>query len=106
MSWNIRYLESVEKWLSSLPKTHLKSLAKELRLLELCGSELRLPHSKSLGLGLFELRERQFGLRVYYLYAESRAVVMLQGGDKSTQEKDIKKAKVLLKKYKEFFDEN
>jgi putative component of toxin-antitoxin plasmid stabilization module len=31
---------------------------------------------------------------------------MLQGGDKSTQEKDIKKAKVLLKKYKEFFDEN
>ncbi len=68
--------------------------------------KLRLPHSKSLGSGLFELRERQFGLRVYYLYAENLAVLILQGGDKSTQEKDIQKAKVLLKKYKESFNEN
>jgi putative component of toxin-antitoxin plasmid stabilization module len=40
------------------------------------------------------------------LYAENLAVLILQGGDKSTQEKDIQKAKVLLKKYKESFNEN
>jgi len=101
VNWNIRYLESVEKWLNALPTSHLKSLAKELRLLELCGNELRLPHSKALGSGLFELRERQFGLRAYYTYIENCAVLILHGGDKSSQEKDIKKAKILLKNYKE-----
>lgn len=49
MLWKIKYLASVEAWLDALNKPQLKSIAKELRLVELCGNELRLPHSKSLG---------------------------------------------------------
>ncbi len=99
MGWKVLYLESVEDWLASLSKPELKSLAKELKLLELCGNELRLPHSKALGSGLFELRERSFGLRIYYTYSANRLVVLLCGGDKSTQISDIKKANILLKNY-------
>lgn len=100
MEWAISYLESVESWLDSLTRDKLKAIAKELRLLELAGSDLRLPHSKSLGEGLFELRERRFGLRLYYCFNGGKAVLILLGGDKSTQAKDIKKAKAALKKLK------
>lgn len=97
MRWNINYLDAVEKWLDSLASEQLSFLAKEMRLLELSGNELRLPHSRSLGGGLMELRERRFGLRIYYCFQEGHTVLLLWGGDKSTQLKDIKKAKTLLK---------
>jgi putative addiction module killer protein len=58
---------------------------------------LRLPHSKSLGGGLFELRERRFGLRLYYCFFKGKAILILGAGDKSTQKADIKKAKSCLK---------
>src|SRR3990167_11083773 len=97
MKWNIDYLESVGDWLDALTKAQLKSLAKELRLLELCGNELKLPHSRPLSGGLFELRERRFGLRLYYCFRQSQAVLILHAGDKSKQDTDIEKARGLLK---------
>ena len=47
--WLLQYHVSVESWLDSLSREQLKSVAKELLLLELSGSLLRLPHSRSLG---------------------------------------------------------
>jgi putative addiction module killer protein len=98
MVWNISYLESVEDWLNALSKDCLKSIAKEMRLLELCGNQLKLPHSRSLGCGLFELRERRFGIRLYYCFQSAGAVIILHGGGKTGQDKDIKTARELLKK--------
>ena len=95
--WLLQCHVSVESWLDSLSREQLKSVAKELLLLELSGSLLRLPHSRSLGSGLFELRERRFGFRVYYGFAGERKIVLLQAGDKSTQERDILKARAYLK---------
>lgn len=66
MTWSITYLDVVTTWLDKLTEQQLKSVAKELRLLELSGNDLRLPHSRPLGGGLCELRERRFGLRLYY----------------------------------------
>ncbi|MCK4607933.1 MAG: type II toxin-antitoxin system RelE/ParE family toxin [Gammaproteobacteria bacterium] len=80
--------------------SQLKSAAKEVRLLELCGSQLKLPHSKSLGQWLFELRERRFGLRIYYCFELDKLIVLLNAGDKKTQSRDIKKARELYQKYK------
>lgn len=101
MAWNIVYLNNLEKWLNGLNKSQLKSLAKEIRLLELCGNQLRLPHSRSLGSGLFELRERAYGLRVYYIFDKNEVITVLQAGDKTTQARDIKKAREMLKQYRE-----
>ena len=100
MKWNIVYCEEVEAWLDKLSKQQLKSVAKELRLVELVGNQLKLPHSCSLGAGLFELRERQHGYRVYYTFDQGQLIVLLHAGDKKSQAKDIKLARKLLETYR------
>ncbi len=52
---------------------------------------------KQLGSNLYELR--LFfgpGLRIYYTIRDGRIVLLLAGGDKSSQQQDIQKAEVLL----------
>lgn len=94
-SWEIEYWHSgsdhntVETWLDSLTAKEFKSIAKEISLLGLCGNTLRLPHSRSLQKGLFELRERKYGFRIYYTFLQGKVIVLLSSGDKNTQEKDI-----------------
>ena len=74
------------------------SLAKELKLVQMCGNQLRLPHSRSLGGGLFELRERRYGFRIYYCFDKGRVILLLHAGNKSSQDTDIKIARKLLDK--------
>jgi len=40
------------------------------------------------------------GYRVYYKETDGKIIILLIGGDKSTQQKDIEKAKEILKKIK------
>lgn len=52
--------------------------------------------SKSVGGKVFELRiDIGKGYRVYFTNRENRIILLLIGGNKATQEKDIKKAKEL-----------
>jgi putative addiction module killer protein len=52
---------------------------------------------KSVGDGVFELRiDYGPGYRIYYKKVSNEIVVLLCGGDKSTQVADIKKAKDLV----------
>jgi putative addiction module killer protein len=41
------------------------------------------------------------GYRVYYMQRQTRLLLLLAGGDKSTQQKDISKAILLAKNYQE-----
>jgi len=97
--WNVEYWceskpkSSVEGWMNALTKDQFKSVAKEIRLLELCGNGLRLPHSRALGNGLFELRERKFAYRIYYTFLRNNTVVLLHAGEKSSRRKAIKTAR-------------
>ena len=53
---------------------------------------------KNLGGGLFEMRvDVGAGYRVYYTQIERVVYLLLCGGDKSTQNKDIERAKEILK---------
>ncbi len=57
---------------------------------------------KSLGDGVYELRfHLRRGLRVYYGLEGKKVVLLLLGGDKSTQSKDIKLAKGYWNEYEE-----
>lgn len=74
--WEIVYWSTdqgkstIEEWFDSLTKEQFKSIAKEMKLLELSGNLLKLPHSRSLKKGLFELRERSMGLEfIMHFYA-------------------------------------
>lgn len=100
--WTLKYWEdssgrkSLEKWLRKLSKEQYLAISKELEFLILAGRDLRLPHSKPLGKGLFELRERRYGIRVYYGFYKNMIIVLLHAGDKGTQEADIKLARKRL----------
>lgn len=57
---------------------------------------------KNIGDGIFELR--LFfgpGYRIYFGKYKKTSVILLSGGDKSSQNKDIKQAKLYLKEYME-----
>ena len=61
---------------------------------------------KNLGDGIYELR--MFfgkGYRVYFSEVNKTIILLFCGGDKSSQSEDIKKAKMLLKEYKETINE-
>ena len=57
---------------------------------------------KALGAGVYELRIMKGpGLRVYYGLKGDELVVLIGGGDKASQKRDIEKAKELWRKYYE-----
>ena len=59
-------------------------------------------HSKSVGGGIFEMKiDTGPGYRIYYARKENTVYWLLNGGDKSTQQNDIKKAHVILKRLQE-----
>lgn len=89
-------VKTVEKWLQKLTTDQLKSVAKELRMLREVGNSLRLPHSKPLGKGLFELREHWYGYRIYYGFCGKELIILLAAGHKTSQKKDIKIARERL----------
>jgi putative addiction module killer protein len=55
--------------------------------------------SKSVGFGVNELRLMYTNHRLYYGYKKGKIILFLCGGPKSSQKKDIPKAKKLAKRY-------
>lgn len=51
---------------------------------------------KSVGNGVRELKWKN-GIRVYFAYLERKKIIILLGGTKNGQEKDIKKAKSIIR---------
>ena len=88
----IRRTEQFAQWVRSLDAT---SRAKVFNWLD----RLRLGNPgdvKPIGGGLSEMRiEHGPGLRIYFVARGAELIVVLGGGDKSTQHKDIKAAKAL-----------
>ncbi len=100
-SWQVRLWQSssgkqpVKKWLRDLDQIAKRKIAHLLDLLGEFGPQLPMPNNRNLGGGLYELRVtgKGPGYRIYYFEFEEFIVVLLAGGDKSTQTRDIDTAR-------------
>lgn len=71
------YNKSVVKFIESLDK-HLRSdIYKTVNILGEYGNKISLPHSRSLGQGLFELRSVGTGVRMLYCFSKEGPVILL-----------------------------
>jgi putative addiction module killer protein len=93
----IEKTEEFDKWFRKL--RDLKAKAKILfRILKLENDE-HFGDCKSVGDGISELKINYArGYRIYFKETNGKIIILLIGGDKSTQQKDIDKAKEIWKK--------
>ena len=94
----IRRTDEFAKWLKKLRDADAKSrINLRIRRIALTGN---LGDFKSVGDGVCELRiDYGPGYRLYFAQRGSELILLLIGGDKTSQQRDIKKAKELNEQY-------
>ena len=95
MNYEIHTTEVFDKWSAKL-KDRQAAMAIALRLARVASGNFG--DTKIIGDGVSELRIFVGpGYRIYYTIRNNEIVILLCGGDKSTQQNDIKQAKELAK---------
>lgn len=85
-----------DKWLRKLKD--LRAKAKILFRIQKIERDGHFGDCKAVGEGIREMRINYAkGYRVYFKEKDGKIIILLIGGDKSTQQKDIAKAKEILK---------
>ena len=95
MTYTVKRLDEFSNWLKGLKDGLTRQrLIKRLRKAQIGN----LGDVESVGEGVFEMREHFGpGWRMYYSHRGEILIVMLGGGDKSTQQSDIRRAIALAK---------
>lgn len=77
--WDVELEPEIEEWLSRLPVAAFATAAFHIDRLAERGSALRMPHSRALGEGLFELRFYLLRVaeRITYYFAGQQRIVLL-----------------------------
>ena len=95
----IQKTSEFDRWFKKLKD--LKAKAKILYRIQKIQSDNHFGDTKPVGNGLSELRIHfAKGYRVYFVEKDNVIVILLAGGDKSTQSKDILKAKKIWEEIK------
>lgn len=87
--WQVQYFnERVQQEIESWPVGIYADFLRLVQMMERHGADLRMPHSRAMGQGLFELRCRGAeGIgRVFYCTMVGREIVVLHSFIKKTQE--------------------
>jgi len=94
-----RVKDEIESW----PDGILADYARLLELLMEFGPNLRMPHARAMGAGVFELRPRgREGIgRALYCYCDGNRIVILHAFVKKTQETPEKDLRLAQKRLKE-----
>ena len=100
--YHSRVLATIEAW----PADVLADYAHLVELLMEHGPSLRLPHSRALGSGLFELRPRgRSGVgRAFYCFLVGKRVVIVHAFVKKTEQTPDKELALARKRVKEVQD--
>ena len=97
--FNAGVLGEIESW----PGDRLADYARIVELLIAHGPDLRLPHSRALGDGLFELRPRgRAGIgRAFYCFLIERRIVIVHAVTKKSEQIPERELKLARKRMKE-----
>jgi phage-related protein len=97
--FNMRVKTEIESW----PDGVLADYARLVELLMEFGPDMRMPHSRAMGAGLFELRPRgREGVgRAFYCFAIGQRVVILHAFVKKTRETPEHDLQIARKRMKE-----
>ena len=88
-----------DKWLRKLKD--LRAKAKILFRIQKIENDEHFGDCELVGNGIRELKiDYAKGYRVYFKESDGKIIVLLIGGDKATQQRDIEKAKEILKRLK------
>ena len=97
--YNIEKTEEFDKWIRKLKD--LRAKAKILFRIQKVENDEHFGDCEPVGNGIRELKiDYAKGYRVYFNEADGKIINLLIGGDKSTQQKDIERAKEILKRIK------
>lgn len=104
MPWVIGYYsEQVRLEIDALPVGIRASYTRLTELLEEFGIDLRMPHSRAMGGGLFELRPkgREGVARVFYCMKSGSNIIMLHSFIKKTDETPKRELDIARRRLKE-----
>jgi phage-related protein len=104
MNYTIEYFHKrVKAEIESWPDGILADFARIVELLMEFGPHLRMPHSRAMGDGLFELRSRgREGVgRAFYCFVIDQRIVILNAFVKKTQETPMQELRTARKRMKE-----
>jgi len=95
----IEKTDEFDKWLRKLKD--LRAKAKILFRIQKIETDEHFSDCEPVGDGIRELKiDYAKGYRVYFKESDGKIIILLIGGDKSTQQRDIDKAKEILKRLK------
>lgn len=95
----IEKTDEFDKWLRK--QKDLRAKAKILFRIQRIENDEHFGDCKPVGNGIRELKiDYAKGYRVYFKESNGRIIILIIGGDKSTQQRDIEKAKEILKRHK------
>lgn len=104
--WSIQYYNArVQQEIEDWPVGMYADFLRLIQLMEQHGADLRMPHSRAMGRGLFELRcKGPEGIaRAFYCTMVGREIIILHGFIKKTQdtpERELATARKRLKEVK------
>lgn len=97
-----------EEFILSLDTKMQAKMFRELELLETFGNELREPHSKSLGDGIYEIRAKVASdiTRVLYFFVVNKKIILTNGFVKKTQKTPDSEITLAKKYRKDYLERN
>ena len=97
--YKIEKTDNFDKWLRKLKD--LRAKAKILFRIQKIENDEHFGDCEPVGNGILELKiDYAKGYRLYFKESDGKIIILLIGGDKSTQQRDIEKAKEILKRNK------
>lgn len=108
MTWTIEYYsKNVQEWIEEMPTGIRAAYARLTELLIEFGVDLRLPHSRAMSNGLFELRPhgKEGIARIFYCTLVDKKIVILHGFIKKTQETPRRELEIAIKRMREVKNE-